>query len=316
VRNACHNHNKQHSRSRDNQTDDETAIELLEAGPEYIPEESLLKSELDDELIVAMGKLPESYRQALYFYFYKQLSYAEIADVLEITKSTVSTNIMKGKAKLKELLEKTSDTGFGDADFLRGVAIGPAIAHAFFEDDVVLNVGASEIEGFVNATNSRIDAQIGTLNRVNNVRRVTARHGIGSGAIAAILVGVAVVVTSIILLVNPLDSVVPVADGSGQETPVVTAPVSEAKVEIVMTSSDENASDILNPVSASLVTDNGAAENWRILDVDGTTVYSGSGDSVSSELLLLKSGKYTLEWKNIRDDSSIATATRIFEVNR
>jgi RNA polymerase sigma-70 factor (ECF subfamily) len=315
VKNACHNHNKMHSRNRDNLTDDETAVELLEANDEYIPEESLLKSELDGEIIEAMAKLPESYRQSLYLYYYKQMSYAEVAEKLEITASTVSTNIMKGKAKLKELLEKTSNAG-GDMDLLRGVAIGPALAHAFFEDEVGVNVGASEVSDFVKATNGKIDAQASTLGQPKNPRTMN-KLGLGNGTIAAILVAAAVVIASVVILVNPLEPGPTSSNiGTDMETPVTTSPISEAAVEIVMVSSDDSPTDILNPISASLETDNGTAGDWRIISEDGATTYSGNGASFSDELLLLKSGKYTVEWINIRDDGSIATATRIFEIRR
>ncbi|MDR0854050.1 MAG: sigma-70 family RNA polymerase sigma factor [Clostridiales Family XIII bacterium] len=316
VRNACHNHNKLSKRIEENEGGDENSLMFLEADDEYVPEASLLKTELDREVMEALQKLPDSYREALYLYYYKQLSYGEIASKLGVTESTVSTNILKGKKKLKEMLEDTSKIDDRGDDVLRGVAFGPALAHAFFVDEVELFANPDEVSNFVKSTNSRIEQQVGSSDATKNIGR-KGLPKVGTGAVFAILISTVIVIMAAVFIVNPerllsdqaIDDVA--APPQAEET---VKPSATPKLEIVLQGGDGSTTDIQNPVSATLKTDNGTAEDWRIVDGDGKTVSSGNGSSFTDELSLLPPGEYTIEWKNARDDGTVATATRRIEI--
>ncbi len=73
-------------------TDDEEGYSLEEVIPNdsILPDESLEKNEMKEFLIAAINKLPERDRQIISLYYYENLGYKEIAQVLNITVSRVS----------------------------------------------------------------------------------------------------------------------------------------------------------------------------------------------------------------------------------
>lgn len=64
-------------------------------------ERDFLKKTLEDNL----SKMKEKYREALVLYFFEDMDYKEIAEVLEIPVSTVGIRIKRGKEILKELIK-------------------------------------------------------------------------------------------------------------------------------------------------------------------------------------------------------------------
>ena len=51
-------------------------------------------------------KLPERCREIVVLHYYQQLSIAEIARMLNVSASTVSTQLSRGKKKLRAALER------------------------------------------------------------------------------------------------------------------------------------------------------------------------------------------------------------------
>lgn len=73
-------------------SDDEEGYSLEEIIPNdsILPDESLEKQEMKEFLIAAINRLPERDRQIISLYYYENLGYKEIAQVLNITVSRVS----------------------------------------------------------------------------------------------------------------------------------------------------------------------------------------------------------------------------------
>lgn len=73
-------------------SDDEEGYSLEEILPNdsILPDESLEKQEMKEFLIAAINNLPERDRQIISLYYYENLGYKEIAQVLNITVSRVS----------------------------------------------------------------------------------------------------------------------------------------------------------------------------------------------------------------------------------
>jgi RNA polymerase sigma-70 factor, ECF subfamily len=61
--------------------------------------------ELKTELARCIDKLPIKYREVLVLYYFEELSYEEIAEVLHIPASTVGVRLSRGKAMFKELFK-------------------------------------------------------------------------------------------------------------------------------------------------------------------------------------------------------------------
>jgi RNA polymerase sigma-70 factor (ECF subfamily) len=65
-----------------------------------------IDKETKDLVEKQVSTLPVKYREPLILYFYDELDYQEIADVLEIPVSTVGVRLSRGKAMLKKTMKK------------------------------------------------------------------------------------------------------------------------------------------------------------------------------------------------------------------
>lgn len=75
------------------------------------PEERAIRKEKNQLLYEALESLPEKYRTPLMLFHFQNLSYGEIAEVLDLPSKTVATHLYRGK---KLLREKLISKGRGD----------------------------------------------------------------------------------------------------------------------------------------------------------------------------------------------------------
>lgn len=78
------------------------AADTADAQSEY----EFTKAVLDKHI----GLIPEKYREPIILFFYEEMDYKEIAQVLSIPVSTVGVRIKRGKDKLKAILSKNNFT--------------------------------------------------------------------------------------------------------------------------------------------------------------------------------------------------------------
>jgi RNA polymerase sigma-70 factor (ECF subfamily) len=69
------------------------------------PEQALAASELRDQVRQALEQLEEHYRLVLTLYYFEDLKYTDIAEILDIPLNTVKSHIRRGKERLVTLLE-------------------------------------------------------------------------------------------------------------------------------------------------------------------------------------------------------------------
>jgi RNA polymerase sigma-70 factor, ECF subfamily len=69
------------------------------------PDMMLLETELQDAIEKAIGLLPETQRMALVLRRYEELSYEEIADVLELSVPAVKSLLFRARTELRERLK-------------------------------------------------------------------------------------------------------------------------------------------------------------------------------------------------------------------
>jgi RNA polymerase sigma-70 factor (ECF subfamily) len=55
----------------------------------------------------ALGQIPPKYREPLVLYYYDEMSYTEIADILKVPVATVGVRLSRGKALMKKALQIT-----------------------------------------------------------------------------------------------------------------------------------------------------------------------------------------------------------------
>ena len=64
----------------------------------------------ESRVFTAVMSLPKKYRQVIHLYYYEDCSTAEIADILGISRTAVTTRLLRGREKLKkDLLEVWKD---------------------------------------------------------------------------------------------------------------------------------------------------------------------------------------------------------------
>ncbi|RAV17653.1 RNA polymerase sigma factor [Paenibacillus contaminans] len=66
------------------------------------PEQQVVRQEEQSDMQALLASLPDKYRIIMYLYHYKQLSYQEIADIMQLPLKTVETRLYRGKTMLKQ----------------------------------------------------------------------------------------------------------------------------------------------------------------------------------------------------------------------
>jgi RNA polymerase sigma-70 factor, ECF subfamily len=100
--NTCLDYKK---KSRPEQTEDDSVIADL-ASTEPSPEQRYQSKEIGQAIHAALQKLPEHLRAAIVLKEIEELSYEEIAAVLDTSLGTVKSRISRARGELRELLRK------------------------------------------------------------------------------------------------------------------------------------------------------------------------------------------------------------------
>ena len=71
-----------------------------------LPEQPVFDTEEQGELYQAVMELPEKYRIVLYLFYYEELSSKEIAEMLSVRQTAVTTRLSRGRERLKKRLKE------------------------------------------------------------------------------------------------------------------------------------------------------------------------------------------------------------------
>ncbi|UCF78224.1 MAG: sigma-70 family RNA polymerase sigma factor [Candidatus Eiseniibacteriota bacterium] len=80
---------------------------LLPDGDDSL-EQQIERQDISRRVRALIGRLPEEYRTALTLFYLSQVSYEEIADIMEIPLGTVKTYLHRGRLRLRKLLTEES----------------------------------------------------------------------------------------------------------------------------------------------------------------------------------------------------------------
>lgn len=72
-------------------------------------EENYLKDERSRELLQAVWKLPDKYREVIHLFYYEELSVKEIAEIVGKKESTITSRLTRGRNILKKKLQEEYD---------------------------------------------------------------------------------------------------------------------------------------------------------------------------------------------------------------
>ncbi|HZK35014.1 MAG TPA: RNA polymerase sigma factor [Bacillota bacterium] len=73
------------------------------------PEDQVIKSEEYQRLYGAINGLSEKYKKVIVLYHFQQMSYKEIAEVLDLPLKTVETQLYRGKQRLRKMLTESNE---------------------------------------------------------------------------------------------------------------------------------------------------------------------------------------------------------------
>ncbi|MBC7074166.1 RNA polymerase sigma factor [Candidatus Parcubacteria bacterium] len=69
-------------------------------------EETIDRKKMKEELEKCLEKLDQKYREVIFLFYFENLSYSEISEILKIPVSTVGIRLKRAKEKIKKLFEK------------------------------------------------------------------------------------------------------------------------------------------------------------------------------------------------------------------
>ena len=100
--------------------DSEAVEQAVSAGPgAQSPEQILSRATLDVDLQGALDALPDAFRQAVWLRDVEELSYAEMAQVLDVPIGTVMSRISRGRRALSEGLQARRAASGSRAELMR-----------------------------------------------------------------------------------------------------------------------------------------------------------------------------------------------------
>jgi RNA polymerase sigma-70 factor, ECF subfamily len=106
TRNLVFNESRRRSRKREVSSDEheENSNQFIAADPERQPDAAILQAELQAAVDAAISALPEAQRMAVILRRYEQLSYEEIAAVLDLSVSAIKSLLFRARTTLRESL--------------------------------------------------------------------------------------------------------------------------------------------------------------------------------------------------------------------
>ena len=106
TRNLVFNETRRKSRKKEVSSDEreENSNLTVEASPDRQPDAKILQAELQQKVDEAIAALPEAQRMAVVLRRYEQLSYEEIATVLDLSVSAVKSLLFRARTNLREAL--------------------------------------------------------------------------------------------------------------------------------------------------------------------------------------------------------------------
>ncbi|MBM7660251.1 RNA polymerase sigma-70 factor (ECF subfamily) [Bacillus mesophilus] len=83
---------------------------------EPTPEMTLIHQSDEELLSISVLSLTVKFREVIILYYYEELSIEEISSILALNKNTIKTRLSRGRARLKELIERSEQEDGGKAN--------------------------------------------------------------------------------------------------------------------------------------------------------------------------------------------------------
>ena len=79
---------------------------LQDSENEYEKPYDIEKKETNKELYELIQRLPQKYKEILLLFYYKDLTYEEISEILQIPEGTVRSRLSRAREKLKKMMNE------------------------------------------------------------------------------------------------------------------------------------------------------------------------------------------------------------------
>lgn len=99
--------------SREKEKEDKVQEQMNFGGPTSSAESKILVFEEDRELHESIQLLEEKYRIPLVLFYFQELTYEQIGDVMNIPLATVKTRLLRAKEQLKSALSQKGGAEYG-----------------------------------------------------------------------------------------------------------------------------------------------------------------------------------------------------------
>ncbi len=195
--------------------DDEIIDNVQESYSDYLPEDSLLNSEVQHQVKRVIDELPLKYRETIIAFYYNQMSIKEIGMANGIPENTVKTYLMRGKAKIKNaVIQMEEKQGIK----LRSIGLGVVLMQIFVDEQNSCPVPdlKTSISNFVS---SNIDSvgnhiSVGGDSIISNNKVLLAKQVFLGAKIGKVIGGIA---ASIIVVTGAITGALYVAKQTGSE---------------------------------------------------------------------------------------------------
>jgi len=229
VSNKCKDYLKKNKpilfSSQDNEENDEPIEWSIEdESKEYNPEEVLLSEDTRKQIMDLLDSLPDDQRICLVYHVVQEMKISEIAELLEVSESTVKSRINYAKSKMKVKINDLEKKGVKLRSFA-GFALFPFIRHLFTSQSASIPpisaeiftgsmAGAAETTAAMSETiASSSSAVIGET--AKSVVSHTIKH-IGLKIASGIVAGIVTIITIATMITNVVQKEATSTDNASQ----------------------------------------------------------------------------------------------------
>jgi RNA polymerase sigma-70 factor (ECF subfamily) len=330
IVNASNKQNARSQREAERRENLSSVEAVIDESPEAQPGKTIETQDLQQFVGGYLEKLPAAQAVALTLYYYEQLSYKEVADVMGVSVGSVSSTISKAKQNLKKMLKDRSIRDVMGiifiAPFLRG-DIGRTIA-----EEVESRVSEHAVERLMVVCKSHI------AGFASNVAAPAAATGVW-GTIVAVAAALTLLGGLGIGALMIGDEPIPVRPPDEQKSVIILEPDSRVTYSIAADQGEDNP---VNPLTVKFrILSNERLDGWRLLDAAGLERLSGredigvidaeadaaaaaasgipvgedvEGDFIDIASLNLEDGAYTLIWSLFNEADEKAQAYWHFSI--
>jgi RNA polymerase sigma-70 factor (ECF subfamily) len=269
IVNACNKQNARTQRERERAENLDSAEAVVDESLESRPEERASSEDMRRYVSGYLDKLPPAQSVSLTLYYYEQLTYKEIADVMGVSMGSVASTISKAKKNLKEMLKDKNDQG------VFGIVFLPPFLRSNVErtviDEIESSVPSSAVRRFMAVCKLNISA---IATGVGSTVATTSAWGALLAAFAglSLLGGIGV---GAYLLTDEEPVVETIEPVVTQEQPAVTPPEARITYSVEGEQFDDNP---VNPLTVDfLLYSSEQIDGWILTDSAGTEIAAGGG---------------------------------------